>query len=69
MGRIDFFLGVSLLVLSLPVRTPGFLLSSVWQLSTYNLTGSVFSDGVSRRINGASVVLCDDGGARLGNRY
>jgi Tfp pilus assembly protein PilF len=66
MGRVDFFLGVFLLVLSLPVRTPGFSLSTVLQMSTYSLTGSVFSGGSNQRISGASVVLCDDGGARLG---
>jgi len=65
MGRIDFFVGVCLLVLSFPVHTPGCLLSSVLQLSTYSLTGSVFSDGSNRRITGASVALCDDGGAQI----
>lgn len=65
MGRIDFFLGVFLLVLSFPVRTPGFLLSSVVRFSSYGLTGSVFSEGGNRRIAGANVVLCDSGGARL----
>jgi tetratricopeptide (TPR) repeat protein len=65
MGRIDFFLGVSLLVLSFPARSPGFLLSSAVKFSTYNLTGSVFSEGGNHRIVGASVVLFDGGGARL----
>jgi hypothetical protein len=65
MGRIDFFLGVFLLALSFPVRTPGFLFSSVVQFSSYSLTGSVFSEGGNHRIVGASVVLCDGGGARL----
>jgi tetratricopeptide (TPR) repeat protein len=61
MGRIDFFLGVFLLVLSSPVRTPGFVV----QFSSYSLTGSVFSEGGNRRIAGANVVLCDSGAARL----
>lgn len=65
MGRVDFFLGVFLLVLSFPVRTPGFLLSAVVQFSSYSLTGSVFSEDGNRRIAGANVVLCDSGGARL----
>jgi tetratricopeptide (TPR) repeat protein len=65
MGRVDFFLGVFLLFVSLPVRTPGFLLASVAQIAGNSLTGSVFSDGRNQRIAGASVVLCDDGGARL----
>jgi tetratricopeptide (TPR) repeat protein len=66
MGRIDFFLGVSLLILSFPVRTPGFLFSSLVQFSSYSLTGSVFSEDGNHRIAAASVVLCDAGGARLG---
>jgi len=65
MGRVDFFLGVFLLFLSFPACTPGFLRSSAVQLSSYHLTGSVFSEGGNRRMAGASVVLCGDGGVRL----
>lgn len=65
MGRIDFFLGVFLLVLSFPARTPGFLFSSAVQFSSYNLTGSVFSEGGNHRVVSAGVLLCDAGGARL----
>jgi tetratricopeptide (TPR) repeat protein len=65
MGRIDFFLGVSLLLLSFPARTPGLLFSSAVQFSSYSLRGAVFSEGGNHRVVGASVVLCDSGGARL----
>ena len=65
MGRIDFFLGVFLLVFVFPARTPGFLLSSVLEMNTFALTGSVLSDANNERIPNASLVLCDDGGNRL----
>lgn len=65
MGRIDFFLGVFLCSLVFPVCTPGFLLSSVSEMSTSGLSGAVFADGTNRRIPQASVTLCDDGGNPL----
>jgi tetratricopeptide (TPR) repeat protein len=66
MGRIDFFLGVFLMVLFFPVRAPGFLFSSVaLEMSTFALTGAVFSDGSNDRIPNAGVALCDDGGNPL----
>jgi tetratricopeptide (TPR) repeat protein len=66
MGRIDFFLGVFLLVLLFPVRAPGIPFSSVvLEMSTFALTGQVFSDGSNDRIPNASVALCDDGGNPL----
>jgi Flp pilus assembly protein TadD len=65
MGRIDFSLGVFLLVLIFPVHTRGLVLSSVMEISTFALTGSVFSDGSDERIPNARVVLCDDGGNSL----
>ncbi len=69
MGRIDFFLGTLLVFLVLPIRTPGLLLSSVPEKLPFDLTGSVFSEGSNRRIAGASVVLCDEGGNRLQETY
>lgn len=65
MGRIDFFLGVLVLVLLPPVPTPGFSNSSVLETSAFALSGTVFSDGTNLRIPYAGVVLCDDGGNPL----
>jgi len=65
MGRIGFFLGVSVLFLLLPVRTPGFMHSSVLDNSSFALTGSVFADGGNQRVSNAVVVLCDNGGNPL----
>jgi hypothetical protein len=69
MGRIDFFLGVLLCALVVPARTPGLLRSSVLEMSTFALSGSVFSEGSNQRISQASVVLCDDGGNSLQESY
>jgi tetratricopeptide (TPR) repeat protein len=64
MGRIDFFLGVFLLVAIFPARTPGSF-SSALEQSPFALTGSVFSDGDDARIPNPHLVLCDDGDTPL----
>jgi len=66
MGRIDFFLGVVLCSLAIPVATPGFLVTSVLPFSDFSLTGSVSSSGTNQSVPDARVVLCDEGGALLG---
>jgi tetratricopeptide (TPR) repeat protein len=63
MGRIDFFLGVFLCSLAIPVPTPGFLLSSVLENANSSVAGSVNSGGTNQRIPQARVALCDEGGA------
>ena len=65
MGRIDFFLGVCVLSLVLPVRAPGSSLFSAFEMSTFALTGTVFVDGSNQRVTQANLVLCDDGGNPL----
>ena len=65
MGRIDFFLGVFLLFLSLPARAPGFVFPSVLERSTFALSGTVVTDGTNQRIPSAYLILCDDGGTPL----
>jgi tetratricopeptide (TPR) repeat protein len=65
MGRIDFFLGVFLLVFASPLRSPALWLSPVLETNSFALTGSVFSDDNNERISNADLILCDDGGTPL----
>lgn len=65
MGRIDFFLGVFLLSLTVPACAPGFVFPSALERSTFALTGTVFTDGTNQRIPSANLILCDDGGTPL----
>jgi tetratricopeptide (TPR) repeat protein len=67
MGRIDFFLGVSLLVLCLSVPAPGCAHSS--PSFTVSLTGTVSSESEGQRIARAVVRLGDEGGTLLEQTY
>src|ERR1700741_4937865 len=59
MGRIDFFLGVSSLILFLALPAPGCAQSAG---NSVNLTGTVYSQPENQRVPHASEYLCDDGG-------
>jgi len=63
MGRIDFFLGLSSLVLFLALPGPGCTQSA--SNSSVSLTGTVYSQPENQRVPHATEYLCDDGGNLL----
>ena len=67
MGRIDFFLGVSWLVLCLTVPAPGCAHSS--PSFAVSLSGTVSSEAEGRPIARAVVRLGDEGGTLLEQTY
>jgi len=65
MGRIDFFVAVSLLVGCLTFPVPGYAQSSF----SVSLSGKVYSQSESQHIARAVLRLCDDGGSPIEQTY
>ena len=65
MGRIDFFVVVSLLVGCLTFPVPGYAQSSF----SVGLSGTVYSQSESQHIARAVLRLCDDGGSLIEQTY